>query len=271
MPGVYLFSVDLEDVRTMIPDGMKFKEAVPRCTKLYLNWLDEIKSKATFFVVGETALAYPQLLKEIHERGHELACHTFSHLHLTAHTPETFEIDLIKNKEAIQNIVDVELKGFRAPTYSLIKNTSWAYAILKNLGFTYSSSVLPAKNPLFGWRDFGNAKWMQGVYELPISISPFMNLPFGGGVYFRVLPTFLMKQWFKNPYKYNKDVIGYFHPYDIDVEQEPFMHPHLHNNFFYNKLMYFNRSKVFDRLNTITQQGFKVMRYDTYLKQKGIL
>lgn len=271
MPGAYLFSVDLEDVRRMIPDGMKYKEAVPRCTHLYLSWLDEIKSKATFFVVGETALAYPQLIKEIHERGHELACHTFSHIHLTAHTPETFEIDLIKNKEAIQKIIDVELKGFRAPTYSLIKNTSWAYDVLKKLNFTYSSSVLPAKNPLFGWPSFGNARWMQGVYELPISISPFMSLPFGGGVYFRMLPAFLMTQWFKNYYKNNKDVIGYFHPYDIDVLQEHFMHPHLNKNVLYNKLMYINRSNVFARLNNITLQDFKVMRYDSYLKQKGIL
>ena len=271
MPGVYLFSVDLEDVRTMVPDGMKYKEAVPRCTINYLNWLDSVQSKATFFVVGETALAYPQLIKEIHERGHELACHTFSHLHLTAQTPETFELDLIKNKEAIQKVVDVELTGFRAPTYSLVKNTSWAYAVLKKLGFSYSSSVLPAKNPLFGWPGFGNAKWMQGVYELPISLSPFMNLPFGGGVYFRVLPTFFIQHCFKTFINSNQDVIGYFHPYDIDFLQESFMHPHLHNNALYNKLMYFNRSKVFDRLNNYTQKDFKVMRYDSYLKLKGIL
>lgn len=271
MPGVYLFSVDLEDVRTMIPDGMKYKEAVPRCTQLYLNWLDEIKSKATFFVVGETALAYPQLIKEIHERGHELACHTFSHIHLTALTPETFELDLIKNKEAIQNIVDVELKGFRAPTYSLIKNTSWAYDVLKKLGFTYSSSVLPAKNPLFGWPKFGEAKWIKGVYELPITLSPFLQTPFGGGVYFRVLPFFLMNRWFSAFAKNKKEVLGYFHPYDIDLLQEKFMHPHLNNNLFYNQLMYFNRSNVFHRLNRILKTGFEIMRYDVYLKQKGIL
>ena len=272
MPGVYLFSVDLEDVRSLIPDGRKYKEAVPRCTRLYLDWLDEIQSKATFFVVGETADSYPDLIREIYERGHELACHTYAHGLIFEQTPEGFEADLIRNKEAILKTVDVPLRGFRAPMHSLIERTKWVYPVLKNHGFVYSSSVVPSDYPFPGWPGFYEAQWQEGIYEMPLQVaSRFLKIPFGGGVYFRLLPLWL-NAWLMNARKdANGSVISYFHPYDVDTEQEPFMHPNLNNSAFLNRLMYINRSRVIDRLHQLVRKGWIVQPYSTFLQQSNII
>jgi polysaccharide deacetylase family protein (PEP-CTERM system associated) len=261
----YLFSVDLEDVRDMIDNGMQYKEAVVSNTFKYLAWLSKHKFKATFFVVGRTAQAFPSLIKEIADSGHEIALHSHNHIHITKLTPEEFKADIAANINAIQKAGITNIKGFRAPTFSLVEKSKWAYKILRSAGIEYSSSVIPNANPLFGWQNFGGEQMVDGVYEIPMNVGnkPF-SVPFGGGVYFRVLPVQLSLQLFKNAAKKQQPVLGYFHPYDVDTEQERFMHPHLNNNRFLNKLMYINRSKVFNRLNRVIDLGFEVVRYDEY-------
>ena len=272
MPGFFLFSVDLEDVRSLIPDGMNYKEAVPRCTRLYLDWLDEVNARATFFVVGETAEAYPGLNREISERGHELACHTYAHSLVFDHSPESFEADIIRNKEAILQSVDVPLRGFRAPMHSLTEQTKWAYPILKKQGFVYSSSVVPINYPFPGWPGFHRASWQEGIYEMPLPTArPGVSLPFSGGVYFRVLPFALLPLLFNRFKDPNGSVVSYLHPYDVDEQQERFMHPNLNNNRFFNHLMYLNRNQVFSRLNRLLRKGWKILPYHRFLQETGII
>lgn len=265
----YLFSVDLEDVRDMIPNGMQYKEAVVSNTRKYLNWLQQHQFKATFFVVGRTALAFPALIKEIADSGHEIALHSHNHTHVTKLSPDAFKADIAENINAIQKAGVATVKGFRAPTFSIVEQSKWAYKILKEAGIEYSSSVIPNKNPLFGWQSFGGEQWVDGVYEIPMNIgSAPLGVPFGGGVYFRVLPGFITRPLFAKAAKENRPVLGYFHPYDVDTEQEHFMHPHLNDSKLLNELMYINRSKVFTRLNKVISMGFSVLRYDEYYKLK---
>ena len=265
----YLFSVDLEDVRDMIDNGMQYKEAVVSNTFKYLAWLSKHKFKATFFVVGRTAQAFPSLIKEIADSGHEIALHSHNHIHITKLTPEEFKADIAANINAIQKAGITTVKGFRAPTFSLVEQSKWAYKILRSAGIEYSSSVIPNANPLFGWQNFGGEQMIEGVYEIPMNVGnkPF-SVPFGGGVYFRVLPVQLSLQLFKNAAKKQQPVLGYFHPYDVDTEQVHFMHPHLNNSKLLNKLMYINRSKVFNRLNRVIDLGFEVVRYDDYYRMR---
>ena len=194
----YLFSVDLEDVRDMIDNGMQYKEAVVSNTFKYLAWLSKHKFKATFFVVGRTAQAFPSLIKEIADSGHEIALHSHNHIHITKLTPEEFKADIAANINAIQKAGIATVKGFRAPTFSLVEKSKWAYKILRSAGIEYSSSVIPNANPLFGWQNFGGEQMVDGVYEIPMNLGnkPF-SVPFGGGVYFRVLPVQLSLQLFK--------------------------------------------------------------------------
>lgn len=265
--GTFLFSVDLEDVRSMIPGGDRYKEKVPAMTEVFLNWLNGLKMKATFFIVGQIVETYPELVHKIAEQGHEIASHSHRHLHVTELGKDGFKRDLEQNLTAFRNIGIEKITGFRAPTFSLTQETPWAYEVLDELGFSYSSSVLPAANPLFGWSGFGRKpKKMGNITEIPMAVSSVVGkqIAFSGGVYLRVLPfSFTLKQ-FRKYKKQGLAVPSYIHPYDIDTTQEHFMHPHLNDSKFYNYLMYRNRDKVMTRLQRIVDDGFNIMTYQQY-------
>jgi polysaccharide deacetylase family protein (PEP-CTERM system associated) len=269
MSKVYLFSIDLEDVRFGMADGLKYKERVPANVHKYLDWLNKHNFKCTFFVVGDVAETYPSLIKEISSEGHEIACHTHRHVSLDKQSRETFKEGLESNVRALLQAGAASPKGFRAPNFSLVPSTSWTYDVLKELGFSYSSSVLPAKNPLYGWEEFGKRpKKVRGIVEIPMTVGRFgpLSIPMAGGVYFRALPEFLIRRSVKKYLKTDIPLLGYFHPYDIDVEQEHFMHPEINDSRFYNFLMYHNRKKVFKRLDAIIDMGLTVCPYAEYIQ-----
>lgn len=267
--NIFLFSVDLEDVRLRMEDGLKHTPRVEELTEKYLRFLDKHQSKATFFTVGDIPKHYPGLIKTILSEGHEIACHSNKHIPVTEQTKETFKNDLMQNLENLSNAGATDISGYRAPIYSITEKTSWAFDVLEESGFTYSSSVLPAKNPLFGWEGFGESprKMNDKLLEIPVSVrgSNFLNVPFSGGVYFRTLPMWMIKKGFDKHFSDDLAVTGYFHPYDIDTEQEPFMHPGINNSWFYNKLMYHNRKNMFLRLENIMNTfSCKIITYKEY-------
>jgi polysaccharide deacetylase family protein (PEP-CTERM system associated) len=267
--NIFLFSVDLEDIRFRTKDGMKYAERLPALTHQYLEFLDKHKVKCTFFTVGDVAEKYPTLIGEIYRRGHEIACHSASHIELHQMTKEQFRDDTKKNMNALYNAGVKEIFGYRAPAFSLTEKTQWAYEVLEQLGIKYSSSVLPAKNPLNGWKGFGKEpKRIGNILEIPMNISSFWRkaIPFSGGVYFRTLPFFMIRNAFQKTFENKKPVLGYFHPYDIDTKQERFMHPGINEKSFYNFLMYYNRRNVFSRLEKIMQHC-TIIRYCDYVKE----
>lgn len=261
----YLFSVDLEDVRLSIPNGEKYRPRVEANTLRYLDWLSRHGFTATFFVVGEIARRYPDLVREVARRGNEIACHSNLHVPLDQQTPQEFRADLTGALEALDKC-GARAIGYRAPTFSLTKDTQWAYDILAELGITYSSSVLPAPNPLYGWPEFGSEvkRVASGVLEIPMTLGRVgpLRVPIGGGIYFRVLPWQAIRWAMKRAT--SDAVTGYFHPYDIDTEQERFMHAGINNNRMYHWLMYVNRDKVFGRLDRLVAAGHRVETYASY-------
>jgi polysaccharide deacetylase family protein (PEP-CTERM system associated) len=267
--NIFLFSVDLEDVRLRMQDGLSYKPRVEALVEKYLRFLNKHRSKATFFTVGDIPEYYPGLIKTIISEGHEIACHSNKHIPVTHQTKEDFKNDLLQNLENLSNAGATNIIGYRAPIYSITEKTAWTFDILSELGFKYSSSVLPAKNPLFGWEDFGEQPRMMNekLFEIPVSVrgTNFLNVPFSGGVYFRVIPMMLIKKDFEKHFSKGQPVISYFHPYDIDTEQESFMHPGINDSWFYNKLMYFNRKNMFGRLEEIMEQfDCKIITYKEY-------
>ena len=267
--NIFLFSVDLEDVRLRMENGLNYKPRVELMVEKYLRFLDKHQSKATFFTVGDIPEQYPSLIKTIISQGHEIACHSNKHIPVTEQTEEEFKKDLLQNLENLNKAGATNIIGYRAPIYSITEKTPWAFDVLSELGFTYSSSVLPAKNPLFGWEGFGEKprKMNDKLWEIPVSVrgSSFFNVPFSGGVYFRVLPLSLIKKGFDKHFSQGLAVTSYFHPYDGDTEQEKFMHPGINNSWFYNKLMYYNRKEMFDRLETIMETfDCKIITYKEY-------
>lgn len=250
-----LLSVDLEDVRDWVEDGHRCREAVPENTERYLHHFQKWGVKATFFVVGEVARRYPRLIGDIVDAGHELACHGDVHLQLDKLTAQEFRSDMQRNRAALENAGGRGIVGFRAPTFSLTKTTAWAHEILADLGFTYSSSVLPAANPLYGWPEFGRAarRVVGGLWELPVTLYrlPLLSVPMAGGVYFRVLPFILSRWGIGKTIAQGEPVVTYFHPYDIDTKQERFMHPDLGGKRHLNLLMYIGRAKLLRRLEVL--------------------
>lgn len=263
-----LLGIDLEDVRDWVEDGFSYREAVPANTRRYLDQFAAWGVKATFFVVGEAARRYPRLIAEIAAAGHEIACHGDKHLQLDKLSPQRFKEDLRNNVLALQDAGGKAVHGFRAPTFSLTEKTAWAHDVLAEEGFIYSSSVLPARNPLYGWPEFGRAarELRKGFWELPITLQNTLGLatPVAGGVYFRVLPFLLTKWAISRTIKAGQPVLTYFHPYDIDTQQERFMHPDLGGKKHLNLLMYIGRDKVFSRLNALRGR-FPFLSYREYV------
>ena len=267
--GTFLFSIDLEDVRLMVPNGMAYKEAVPEMTMQYLEFLDAHNSKATFFVVGKVALLYPELIIEIQSQGHEIACHSHSHVPLDKLGKEGFKKDLEENIDALVKLGINQPIGYRAPIFSLTQRTQWAYSILKSCGIQYSSSVLPAHNPLYGWPGFGHEpRMISGVMEIPMTVSelPLFRVPYAGGIYLRVIPFFITRLLLRHNFNKHKPVVSYLHPYEIDYAQERFMHPGINGNRFYNWLMYLNRKKVLGKLDRILDMGCSILPYSQYIE-----
>lgn len=272
--NIFLFSVDLEDVRDGVTNGYSYKERVVPNTLKYLDWLKKNNFKCTFFTVGTIAERYPDLIKEIINSGHEIACHTYSHIPLDKQTPESFKKDINANINALVKAGALNVQGFRAPIFSLTQSTQWAYSVLEDAGIKYSSSVLPAKNPLYGWENFGITpkKMNNGIIEIPISLNKFgpLTIPFAGGVYFRCLPFLFIKNSFVKNFHSNVPVLSYFHPYDLDTEQEKFMHAGINESKFYNFLMYYNRKNMIKRLDKILDLNIEIMPYADYIKNLNL-
>jgi len=267
--SAYLFSIDLEDPRDTIEDGLRFPDRVPHNTERLLAFLQQYRARTTFFVVGHIARRHPELIRSIVSAGHEVACHTTSHIPLTERTAETFRTDLEENIALLQAAGATDINGFRAPIFSLTKNTPWVYEVLRDMGFAYSSSVLPAPNPLYGWPEHGGAvRDHGGVLEIPVTLLPLLNVP-SGGVYFRVLPKVLLAPWFRARQKSSEAVVGYLHPYDIDTSDTRYTFAGFEQKPLFNQLMYVGRASVLDKLRAVMDMGFEILPYRDWVRQRA--
>jgi polysaccharide deacetylase family protein (PEP-CTERM system associated) len=268
----FLFSIDLEEVFFRLDEGVKIEKRVPEIMDRFLSFLNAEGVKITFFTVGDIAQEYPEVIARIVEEGHEIACHSHRHITVDKQNSKEFEEDLIQNITVLKQAGAKVIEGYRAPNFSINESRTWIYPILKKHGIKYSSSVLPAKNPLFGWEGFGEKPKMQeGVLEIPISVSSFLGkqLPFGGGIYFRVLPKFWIKSCFNKFKQAGKPVLGYMHPYDFDYEQPKIMHPGINNSKLYNFLMYYKRKNLYKRVSSFFSEN-KICTYKQFIEEYGV-
>ena len=265
-----LFSIDLEEFYPAVLGSDSGATPLPILTDRYLDILDRYHLRATFFVVGDVARKYPQVLKKIMAAGHELGCHSNHHSTLEEFDRGTFAEDLRANRKAIEDVIGGSIKGFRAPLLSMTKETSWGYEVLAEEGFTYSSSVLPASNPLYGWPGFGaHPRKVSGIWEIPITLvrfPGFYSLPLFGGTYFRVLPWWLVRTCLTSV-PLDSPVVSYFHPYDIDKDQPWTMHINANHRILHNYLLFLRRSSLLGRLELLLKQYPESMTYYEYITQ----
>ncbi|MBX3168525.1 MAG: DUF3473 domain-containing protein [Candidatus Eremiobacteraeota bacterium] len=266
----FLFSVDLEDIRSRIPGGMQKPSRVVVNTERFLRFLQARGAYCTFFVVGELAEQEPELVRLLIDQGHEIAGHSHSHASLQELGPDNFRRDLERNLTSLERIGVPRVSGYRAPRFSLTRATSWAYGIMEEFGLTYSSSVLPAPNPISGWPGFGQKPRRMGtIWEIPISLTdiPGFRVPHTGGVYFRVLPEFLIRFFFHRSMNSQGFVTSYFHPYDVDHEEERVEVPELNGNKLHNWLFYYNRAGLISRLERLAGPKERVTTYRSFIQE----
>ena len=215
MTAPLTLTLDLEDHRADPGQPLRY-DAV---TRGLLDELDALGVRGTVFVVGQLADATPSLVAEVSARGHEVALHDWSHRQLDRTDPDTFRADTQRGRARLEDIVQAPVVGYRAPTFSLTAATTWATDVLAELGFDYSSSILPAANPLYGFpgAPCSPFTWPSGLLELPppmVRLGP-LEVPLGG-TYLRVLPERVLRRARSSAVPF-----VYCHPYDFDAD-EPF-------------------------------------------------
>ncbi len=182
--------------------------------------------KATFFTLGWVARRHPALLRRIADAGHEVASHGWDHERVFKGDAKSFGDDLRKAREAIEDACGVRVTGYRAPSFSIDQRTPWAYMVLAEQGYTYSSSVAPIAHDHYGWREaprfaFKPLPWSE-LIEIPVTTAEFGNrrLAAGGGGFFRVLP-YRFTHWAirKVNTRDERPAVFYFHPWEIDAGQ----------------------------------------------------
>ncbi len=193
-----------------------------------LDKLDELQTKATFFCLGWIARAYPHVIKQIKDRGHEIACHTDKHFFVREMTPETFDEDLRIALDSLQNVTGEKIVSFRAPAFTISEDSTWAFEVLAKNGIENDCSIFPTTRSFGGFPSFGEAKptliKCKGyeIKEFPINTGKVFgkDFVFGGGGYFRLFPYSQIKK-LMNASDYN---MTYLHMRDFDYEQPRFKH-----------------------------------------------
>ena len=197
---------------------------VERNVDRILEILANHKTKATFFTLGWIAERYPQLILRIVEQGHELASHGYGHERASDQTQDTFFADIHLAKVILEDLCGMEIKGYRAPSFSIGAGNLWAFDCLARAGYRYSSSVYPIRHDHYGMPDSPRFAYCvrPGLLEIPVTTLRALgrNLPSSGGGYFRLLPYALSRWMLKRVNLGDKQSgIFYFHPWEIDVEQ----------------------------------------------------
>lgn len=228
-----ILSIDLEEwfhanyESDLFDNSKEYEVTVIRNTKRLLDMFDRYSARATFFVLGYVAEKHPELIKEIHDRGHEIASHGYGHQLVYNQTAEEFEEDLKKSLSLLSDILPVKVVGYRAPSWSINKEVAdWFYPTLLKLGFRYDASVFPVKNYLYGIPDaprfpFKTIAFGAEIIEIPTSTIRMSgyNIPFSGGFYFRALPYPVVHYLSKQINKQGQPIIFYLHPREIDRNQ----------------------------------------------------
>lgn len=191
-----------------------------------LMLLDEKQIKATFFTLGWVAERYPAMVRRIADSGHELASHGCGHHRVHELGMARFREDLMQSKKLLEDVGSKPVWGYRAPSFSINSQNLWAFDLLEETGYRYSSSIYPVHHDHYGMPDAPRFAFYPNparkILELPVTTVNLFgrNFPAGGGGYFRLWP-YSVSRWFIH--KVNNDdhrpAIFYFHPWEIDPEQ----------------------------------------------------
>ncbi len=250
-------------------DWDNLESRVKKPTELILTFLSRKNIKATFFYLGWVAERFPELVEQTAAEGHEIASHGYSHQMITKLSPEAFRLDLRKSLQVLNSLSPAPVTGFRAPTFSVTKETMWSLPIMYEEGIRYDSSVFPIhhdrygipdapRNPYVIYRDGDNT-----LMEYPMSTARIgtLNFPCAGGGYFRLYPFIFSKSLMKKCAAEGRQIVFYAHPWEFDTDLPRVKLGTL------SKLRHYTGIKKFlERLDKVTDQfeftAFREVRKD---------
>jgi polysaccharide deacetylase family protein (PEP-CTERM system associated) len=201
---------------------------VEQNTNTLLALFDRNKIKITFFILGWVAERYPELIKRIHQQGHEIASHGYSHQLIYKQDPKVFREETAKSKQILEDLIQQPITGYRAASYSITRNSLWALETLAELGFTWDSSIFPTRHDNYGIPGSPEEPYKIGtrqgkiLTEFPLTTAKVLgqSIPAAGGGYFRQYPYFVSRWLFEiASLNQTKPQIFYLHPWEIDPDQ----------------------------------------------------
>ena len=197
---------------------------VERNVDRMLQMLDTHATKATFFTLGWIAERYPQLVRRIVDGGHELASHGYGHQRASDLSEAAFFADIESAKKLLEDLSGHEIKGYRAPSFSIGEGNLWAFDCLERAGYRYSSSIYPIRHDHYGMPDAPRFAHQvrAGLLEVPVTTARFFdrNWPASGGGYFRLMP-YAVSRWLLQHVNQvdRQSAVFYCHPWEIDAGQ----------------------------------------------------
>ena len=229
-----------------------------------LDLLDERKLKATFFCVGGMASDFPQVVRLIESRGHEIGCHSFLHTWLNKMQPEEVFDDTKRAVDTLEQCIGKKIISYRAPAFSIGENNPWAFEILAQCGIERDSSIFPAARDFGGFPSFGHNTPVivehEGVRlkEFPISTTFLLRkqLAYSGGGYFRFFPLWFVKREMSR----SEYAMCYFHLGDIIPETSQIMSRTAYEAYFKENGSWFNRYKRYIKANLGKKGAYAKMR-----------
>lgn len=233
----------------------QYESRVEANTERLLELLAKSGVRATFFVLGWLAERYPSLVRRIASGGHEIASHGYGHELITGQTSVAFREDIRKAKDILESILSGPVLGYRAPSFSITKDTMWATQILVEEGYIYDSSIFPILHDRYGVPSANPGVHQlltpSGLlWEVPPSTVKYMGvrLPVAGGGYFRLYPYVVLRALLRKLEGEGSPLVMYMHPWEFDPDQ-----PRMEGSLVSRMRHYLNLDKTESRLRTLLQ------------------
>jgi len=204
-----------------------YEKRLAPCIERILTLLERNNASATFFILGWVAKHEPDVVRQIVRAGHEIACHGMNHQMLIRQTRQSFHNDILESRKILEDIAGKPILGYRAPTFSITRQTAWAIDILSQSGFLYDSSVFPIRHDRYGVPDSPRYPYTavgpQGgtILEIPPLTLRLLgtNWPVGGGGYLRLFPLRCVTAGLEQAQSDHQPGMIYLHPWEIDPGQ----------------------------------------------------
>ncbi len=221
-------TVDVEDwAQSTLDTEIPISDRAGPNMEHVLDVLAEEGGKATCFILGKFAEKFPACVRRIAAEGHEVASHGYGHQDVFRLPPAQFREDLRRSKGQLEALTGVAVKGYRAPDFSIVKDSLWALDILAEEGFVYDASINPAVLARFGIPDFPaqpvRLQLSNGgtLVELPVATLRLLGrrLPVAGGGYHRLLPFPAIRWVVEKTVLVGEVFMAYCHPYEFDPDE----------------------------------------------------